>query len=474
MTRGVAVATRLVVIVVLARLLTPTDYGIAGMALVVTSFAMMFTDPALGAALIQRPTIDERDRSTVFWMATGIGAVLTILGIAASGVVADFFGEAQVKDMLIVTSFCFVVVSLSVAHRALLTRRLAYRSLEIREMVSIVTGGSVAVAVAIGGFGPWAIVLNFVAYSVTSTILVWILLDWRPRRAFSTESARNLWGFSTRIFSATVLSEGTQSLDKVLVGRFLGAAALGPYSLAYSTMLLPSTLLGGALFSAVSPAYSRIQSDKARLERAWLRSKRVSIAVVSPALLALIVVAPDFVHVVFGERWDDAVIPLQLLCVGGLAHSLVTLHWGVLQARGEAGTLLRVTLMSSVVTWAAFAAGLHWGIVGVSAFYAGAKWLLVGPSTWMTTKAVSFDVWAALRAGVDLVPAAVGAAATGLVVRRLVLETALPEALRLILVSSAMFAAYGAIVLAVAPSLVRDIKQVARRRADDGTVHKPA
>ncbi|MBA2708718.1 MAG: oligosaccharide flippase family protein, partial [Gemmatimonadaceae bacterium] len=319
-----------------------------------------------------------------------------------------------------------------------------------------------------------AIVLNFVAYSVTSTILVWILLDWRPRRAFSTESARNLWGFSTRIFSATVLSEGTQSLDKVLVGRFLGAAALGPYSLAYSTMLLPSTLLGGALFSAVSPAYSRIQSDKARLERAWLRSKRVSIAVVSPALLALIVVAPDFVHVVFGERWDDAIIPLQLLCVGGLAHSLVTLHWGVLQARGEAGTLLRVTLMSSVVTWAAFAAGLHWGIVGVSAFYAGAKWLLVGPSTWMTTKAVSFDVWAALRAGVDLVPAAVGAAATGLVVRRLVLETALPEALRLILVSSAMFAAYGAIVLAVAPSLVRDIKQVARRRADDGTVHKPA
>ena len=200
------------------------------MAFVVTSLGLLFTDPALGAALIQRPAIDERDRSTVFWTAAGIGALLTVLGIACSGLVADFFGEEQVQELFAVSSLCFVVVSLSVAHRALLARKLAYRSLEIREMVSIVAGGVVAVGVALAGFGPWAVILNFVTSTLVSTVLLWLLLDWRPRATFSRESARNLGGFSGRIFSASVLSWGDQNVDKALIGRFVGAEALGPYS----------------------------------------------------------------------------------------------------------------------------------------------------------------------------------------------------------------------------------------------------
>lgn len=474
MTRGVAETTRIVVVVVLARLLTPADYGVAGMALVVTSFAVILTDPALGAALIQRPTIDERDRSTVFWIAAGIGAVLTILGIAASGFVADFFGEAQVKDLFVVTSLCFFVVSLSVTHRALLTRKLAYRSLEIRDMVSIVTGGAAAVAVAVAGFGPWAIVANFVVYSLMSTILVWLLLDWRPRTVFSVESARNLGGFSARIFVATVLGWGNQNFDKALVGRFLGAAALGTYSLAYTAMLLPVTVLGKPLQQVLSPAYSRIQGDKARLERAWLRSKRLSVAVVSPGLLTLVVVAPDFVHVMFGEQWDEAIVPLQLLCVGGLANSLTALHWSVLQARGEAGMLLRLTLVSGGVTWAAFAGGLHWGIVGVAAFYAGARWLLVVPSTWITTRAVSFDFWPALRVGAEILPAAIGAAGVAFAARQLLLETSVPQAARLVVVAAALLTTYVAIVLAAAPSIVHEIRRAIRRRGEEPLHGQPA
>jgi O-antigen/teichoic acid export membrane protein len=467
-TRVVSGATRAGVIVVLARLLTPEDYGIAGMALLVTSLGLLFTDPALGAALIQRPTIDERDRSTVFWLAAAIGLVLTLLGIALSGVVADFFGEDEVRNLVVVSSLCLFVTSLSVAQRALLVRRLAYRSLEIREMVSLLAGAAAAIAVAVAGFGPWAIIANFVVYTLVGTILVWVLLDWRPRAVFSTASVRNLGGFSARIFAATILTWGNQNLATALVGRVLGAAALGAYSLAYNAMLLPMTLLGRPMFQALSPAYSRIQHDSARLERVWLRSKRISSAVLAPALLALIIVAPDFVPVVFGEQWDEAVVPLQLLCVGGLANTLVTMQWSLLQARGEAGVLLRVTLLSSLVTWAAFVAGLPWGIVGVAAFYAGAKWLLVVPTTWLTTRGVSFSFPAALRAGMEMLPAAVATAAVGVVARELLTVVEVAAFLRLLLVSAAMLASYVATIFVLSPTLVRDVREVIARRADDG------
>lgn len=475
-TRVVGTITRLAVIVVLTRLLTPADYGIAGMALVVASFATMFTDPALGAALVQRPTIDERDRSTIFWIAVTIGAVLTVLGLLLSPLVAAFFGEPQVQGLFAAASVSFVVISLSVAHRALLARKLAYRALEIREMISLVSGGVVAVAIAAAGFGPWAIISNLLTYCAVSTALVWVLLDWRPRLTFSLDSTRNLGGFSAKVFSASLLSWGSSNLDNVLVGRFLGAPALGAYALAYNTTQMPVTVLSGTLLQALSPAYSRIQQDKERLERAWLRNKRMAVAVLAPALMTMIVVAPDFVQVAFGAKWADVATPLRLLCLGALATSLGALNWSALQARGEGGMLLRVTLLTSSLTWLAFVLGLPWGIVGVAAFYAGARWLLVAPVTWLTTRALSFDFRAGLWAGVGMLPIAFAAAALGYGARELLLGTDVPAAVRLVLVGLVVLVSYVAFTVVFARPLVRDVWQVLWRRTHgrDGSVEVPS
>jgi O-antigen/teichoic acid export membrane protein len=445
------------------------------MAMVVTSFFIIFADPALAAALVQRPTIDERDRSTVFWLALAIGVALTVLGVASAGLVADFFGEHEVKALFTVTSLCFVVASLSVVHRALLLRRLAYRTLEIREMVAIATGGAVAVALAAAGFGPWSIVSNFVAYTVVSTVLLWVLLDWRPRLHFSFARARTLIGFSARLLSAQLLSWGNANLDKALVGRVLGAAALGAYSLAAAAALIPLTLLGAPLHQVVSPAYSRIQDDPERLQRAWLRSKQMSVAVVAPALLTLAVAAPDFVTVVLGAKWDEAVVPLQLLCIGGVANALMALNWSLLQSTGAAKTLLRVMLLSSVVTWTGFALGVLWGIVGVAALYAAARWLLVVPASALTTRAVNFDLGAALRAGAAMLPLALVAAGVGLGVRLLLLETGAPAGVRLVAVGGAIMLAYGVLVVLAAPAMVRELVQIVRpRRAGVSLPRMPA
>lgn len=461
----VAEGSRVAVAIVLARLLSPSDYGIAGMALVVTAFVGLFADPALGAALIQRPTITERDRSTVFWTALGIGMTLTLGGIAISGLVADFFGEPQVQGMFIVTSLCFILVSLSIAPRALLTRKLSYRALEIREMISRVIGGLVAIALALAGFGPWAVVSNFVATTVASAALVWLMVDWRPRFIYSRDSLRDWGGFSAQVEASSILAWGNLNLDNVLVGRALGSAALGAYSLAYNVMFLPITRIGRPLADVLSPAYSRIQSDRERFERSWLRGKRMVVLLVAPGFLAILVVAPDLVDVVFGSKWHDAVVPLQCLCVAGLAHSLGMLNWGVLSASGKGGSLFRLMVLTSAVTWTAFVVGLFWGIVGVAAAYAVARWILVVPEAWITARAVSFAFRPTLLAGGVIVPLGLLAAAAAFVARELLVAAGVSPLFRIVLVLLTMGAAYVLVVLVALPSLVADVRNVLRQRS---------
>jgi len=400
----VSEGSRVIVALVLARLLTPADYGVAGMAIVTTSFVVLFTDPALGTALVQRKEITELDRSTIFWATVAIGVLATIGGIALSGVVADIFNTPAVAPLFAVTSLSFLFNSLAVAPVSLLTRKLAYRSLQIREIMATVAGAAAALTVAIAGFGPWAIVANWVTFSAVSTVLVWILSEWRPHFMFSGDSLRQLGGFGAKVFGARTMMWANINIDNVLVGRFLGATALGSYSLAYNVMFLPMARISVPLTQVVSPAFARLQEERERLERAWLRSKRLSTALLIPSFLVVMVTAPDLVDVVFGSKWHAAILPLQLLCVAGIATALVALNFSIVQACGEGNALVRLNTIVSIVTISAFVLGLRYGIVGVAAFYAVAKWLLVLVDTRITTKAVSFGFWPALRAGTGTLP----------------------------------------------------------------------
>jgi O-antigen/teichoic acid export membrane protein len=463
LTQVVSEGSRVVVTVILARILTPADYGVAGMALVCASFTLIFTDPSLGTALLQKRRISEADRSTVFWATLATGSLATILGIALSGVVADIFGQPQLESLFMVLSLTFFVSGLTVTHIALLYRELAYRSLEIREIVATVVAATAAVIVALAGFGPWAIIANYVVFTLTSTALIWFLSPWRPHLTFSTESLRHLGSFGAGVFGARILNWGTMNMDNALVGRYLGAAALGAYGLAYNVMFLPIVRVATPLAQVVSPAYARMQDHPERLETAWLRSKRVSVLLLAPAFLGCIVVAPDLVPVAFGPNWHAAVVPLQLLSLAGLAVSLVTLHWGILTALRKGGTLLTLQILVGVVTIASFAAGVPFGIVGVAGFYAAARWLLVPADIFITTRAIKFSFWRTLGAGTVVLPMTIGAAACAFGLRLLLVAESVPPIVRLVVVAAALLAVYVVLLRLFVPDLLTDVISLARR-----------
>lgn len=371
------VGTRVVFGLLLAHLLTPHEYGLAGMALVFTGLATIFADPSLGSALIQRREISELDRSTVFWTNLALGVLCTVVGVLSSGAVAGFFSQPEVAPLFAVVSLNFTISALSSTQIALLTRSMEWRTLEVREIASVGIGSALAVALAFSGFGAWAIVGQFLCSGVVSAILLWKISTWRPRFLFSLESLRSLASFGVSLFFTRILAYLNGNADNLLIGRYLNTTALGIYSVAFNLMFAPIARISQPIAQVMFAALSRVQHDLTRLGNAWLKSVKLTSAVAVPAFIGMLVVAPDFVPVVLGNRWRDAVPVLQLLCVAGIAESIMAMNPSVLVAMGRGGTLFRFTLFSSILTIGGFAVGLAWGLIGVTSFYAATRLIVL-------------------------------------------------------------------------------------------------
>jgi O-antigen/teichoic acid export membrane protein len=458
--------SRMVVALILARLLAPEDWGLAAMVLVVSGFAVVFTDNALGTALIQRRTLLEEDRSTVFWTSVGIGVVLMLAGIALSDPLARFYGEAEVAPLLAVLSVSFLVTALGTTQQALLVREMRFRRLELRLIAATVAGASVGIGIAIAGYGAWAIVAQILAEAVVSTILLWYLAEWWPSLMFSFASLRRLGGFAGNVFGENLLYQAGRNVGNLLIGRFLGASALGMYALATNIILVPFSRIAGPLQQVFFPAFSRMSDDRPRMADTWIRATRLVGVISIPALVGLAVVASDFVDVVLGPKWVDATPVIQILALVGIIQSLQTLCGEVLLALGRANWLLRFTALWFVVSLASFAVGVRWGVVGVAACYAVATVLVEPVRTYLASRALGVSPWRLVSALRGVSQAAALMAGFLLVARSALVAAGVPSAARLVILVVTGGAVYLACCLWRAPEVSSEIRSAigGRRR----------
>lgn len=356
----------MLVALILARLLAPSDFGLAAMAFVCTSFVLTLSDASLGKALVQRPAIDELDCSTVFWTTVAIGVALTAAGIAGSGLIADAFGQPRLQPFVAVLSLSFLLVSLQGTQAALFQRNMLYREMTIRFIVSVVISGVVGIASAASGAGTWSLIAQQLTLSASSTMLLWALSPWRPRLVFSWTRLRSLSGFGIRIMGARLMDDVCANADNVLIGRFLGAAALGGYSVAYNLMTLPAARLVLPIRETLFPAYSRVQDDRRRIASIWLRSTALILALIAPLMMGLTVVAPEFVRTVLGPQWAIAIPVLRLLAPVAIFQAASSLASTTLLAINRPKAVLRLSITNTACVVAAFAVGVHWGIDGVA------------------------------------------------------------------------------------------------------------
>lgn len=458
--------SRMAVALILARLLAPGDWGLAAMVLVFTGFVVVFTDSALGTALIQRRELREEDRSTVFWTSAAIGLVLSLVGIACAGPLARFYGEPDVRSLFLAISIGFFVTSLGSTHMALLVREMEFRLLELRQIAATIGGAIVGVALALGGFGAWAIVGQGLAEASVSTILLWVLTPWRPSATFSWSSLRRLGGFAGNVFGENLLYQAGRNFANLLIGRVLGAAALGTYALATTVILVPFSRIAAPLQQVFFPAFSRLGDDRARLADVWIRASRLVGAVSIPALVGLAVVASDFVDVVLGSRWSELTPLIQILVWVGIVQSLQTLSGEVLLALDRARTLLRFTFLWFLASVGSFVLGLQWGLLGLAVCYTVVTLLLEPLRTYLTTRALGISFWSFVRpfAGVAQATALMGV--TLVAARAALVAEGVPAAARLVVLVLIGLAVYGAAFLWRAPEVADEIRRaVGRRRA---------
>lgn len=461
--RAFVEASKLVVAVILARLLAPHDYGVAGMVLVFAGIVPIFSGLALGAALVQRPELTEADRSTAFWTGVGVGTAMTGLGVLASGPIARFYGEPAVRPLVVALSFSFVLTALGMTHGQLLVRDLAYRTLELRTMAGTLAGAVTGVTLALLGYGPWAIVGQLLAAAAAQALLLWLFSPWRPRLVYSLRSLRGLAGFGGNVSGTLVLQELSSNTDNLLVGRFLGASALGTYAVAYNVMLLPFSRLTSPLQEVLYAAFSRVQEDTRRVVSVWLRVNRLLAAVAMPSLAGLVIVAPDFVHVVLGDRWTGAVPVIRVLAWVGLLQSLQGLNASVLFARDRTGTVLRFTAAAFAANLLAFVVGLRWGIIGVAACFAVSTTIVQPLYATLAVRAVGSTLREFVLNFRGVAEASVLMAAAVVAVRLELLHAGAPSLVRLVLCAAAGGAVYLPALAWREPQLLGELRRLRRR-----------
>ncbi len=386
-------ASRITVTILLARLLDPSDIGLAGLVLAFSVVVPALSDLALGAALIHRATIDDDDKSTVFWSTTALGVVMTAVGVGFSWPLAQFEGEPRLQPLFAVFSLAFLIASLSATPTSLLTRAMHFRALEIRVIIATVAGGATSIVLAVLHYGPWAIVVGELVNRVMSLILLWGQCGWRPDLRFSRASLRGMLAYSGSVFGAQFLLQLPLPLQNVLVARFLGAKPLGVLVLAQQIVLLPLNRIASPIQAVMFPALSRIQDQPARIAAAWFRVNQVVAAVAFPALTGLVILAPEFQEVVLGAKWHRAVLVMRILAIAGAVQALQRLNMSILQARARTASFLWLAIASVATTAVAIASGSPFGLTGVALFLAGQAFVVQIAFMAITARAVDLTLW---------------------------------------------------------------------------------
>ena len=363
------VCVQLLGLLVLSRLLTPADFGLVAIVFAISNFALLLRDMGTAAAIIQRDVLDEQTKLTAHWSNCFIGFGLAAILLALSVPLELAFKAPGLAPLLQLSALSFPFLSGSTVHQALLERASRFETVARIEISALLTGFVVAIVAAILGAGAYSLVLQTLSVAVTSAVQFWIASDLKTKWGWSGEHAKGLWRFSGSLFGFNLVNYFTRNADTMIIGRVLGAASLGPYSLAYRVMLFPLQNLTFVATRALFPMMSRHQHSPQELGALHLRMLSVISFFTAPMMAGLFVLREPFVAVALGDAWGTVAMLILWLSPIGFIQSLVSAGGVVFTALGRTDLLFRLGVFSSVLHVSAFVAGVQWGLTGVAAAY---------------------------------------------------------------------------------------------------------
>lgn len=373
----------LLVTAVLTRLLTPADFGIVAMVVVISGFLNIMAEAGVSNAVVQKRDLEPRALSTLFWTGIGLG-LLAAVGLAiASPLVARFFAEPRLTPVVALLSMSFVFLAMGRIPNGLLERNFRFRELAAAEVISALGSGVVGVVLARAGAGYFALVFQTLISGFANATLRLVFAKFRPKLVFDWTALKAVSGYSGGVTAFAAINYWARNLDKALIGRALGAAQLGFYGRAYALMLYPLEGINGIMNPSLHPLLSAMQGDAKRMTRAYVKIIRLVATLAFPAMGVLGALAPEIVHTVWGKQWDPSVRVFAILCFVGTVQPIGSTFGAVFLATNRTRLLAIVGFVNSVVMMAGIALGVRFGIQGVAIGYSLAYGTIFLPTMYL-------------------------------------------------------------------------------------------
>lgn len=387
--------------IVLARLLSPSDYGITALPAVFLAVAGIFAGAGFGSAMIRKPELTEEDLATAFYYSTGVGIICYVLLFISSPWIADFYNTPVLKPLIRVTALGFLYGPLGTPQNIILTRRLDFKTPAKISVVCHILSGAVGITMAYYGYGVWALTISSMFSGIVSLLLKCYIVRWFPKTGWSKESFRYLWGYGNKLMASWLIGVLYENIVPVFVGKFYSPAQLGVYNRASSYANLPSKNATGVLQQVTFPILSKVQGDVEDLASKYRRILRVSAFVIFPITLMLSALARPLVIVMVTEKWEACIILLQIMCFSVMWYPIHAINLNLLQVTGRSDLFLRLEIIKKVFGVVVLAITLPIGLVALCIGGVISSLVCLFINTWYTGKLINLGYWKQMG---DLLP----------------------------------------------------------------------
>lgn len=360
----------LLITFILARLVSPEEFGIIGMITVFTGFAIRFVDFGFSTALIHKKEIDKKDINTVFTLNTGIGIILSILFFIIAPVIATFYDKPILTILTKSFSIIFLVTALSGVNRALLMKRMDFKLNTIISVTSLIFSSAIAIVMAYLGYGVWSILFKILSQEIINTVLYFLLFPVNQKFEFSKESFNSMFVMGRNVAGESTINYWSRNADNLLIGRMIGSEALGLYSKAYSIMLLPLNNISRVISKVMFPSFSLIQEDIKQIKNLYLKTTKLIAFITFPMMAGLAMLSEPFVLATFGKDWIEMAPLITILSILGAFQSILSLNGVIYNSLGKSHLAFRLTVVFSIINIIGFYVGIKlYGLLGLAITY---------------------------------------------------------------------------------------------------------
>lgn len=367
--QGARIGAQLLSVAMLTKFVEPADYGLMAMAMTVTNLAFLFRDIGATPAIIRRPRLSSSLKSTVFWANVLLGLLVALALLGAAIPVAHFYGQARLAGVIAALALVFPLSSVAILHQALLEREARFAHLAKAEIAGAGAGLLLALALALAGAGIWSLVAQMLAAALVNSALLLRWCRFRPARLFSQRQLASLIDASASFSLFRLVTYFERNVDSLIIGKLLGAALLGVYSLAIKIMLLPVQNLATVLGRALYPALCRERASGPAMGQLYLRALGAVSLATAPAMAGVFYLRAPLVDLLFGPAWAVVAQLLTWLAPVGFIQAITSSTGVVFLAVNDTRLLLRLGVFGSALMVASFALGPRWGIEGVAQCY---------------------------------------------------------------------------------------------------------